>query len=860
MPSAFKEVVLAELKQADLESEPGYDMNVRASQGPNRVELPIGEAFDEYEADPGRRDEIVAGVVAEATRRLDAGIADVSYEDAKGDLMPLLQPEFVVRSYDFDPATTEMPGDLDVVYVVDSDGQFTVVRPEDVERWGVPLEEVHEVALDNLQRQTDDEEPLLCEPSGNWELCGWSTSDGYDATRMIVPGLRRQIVQEYDGDPAVYAAPMNNVFVALPREAIERGNSEELLRTKVARDFQTSDNPVSPELFVERDGELVLLEVSPGDGSGVWAVLVAAGRGDRLGADRPKAFANLGGRPLLAESLERLEASEWIEAVVLVAPADWEEPSILLAEELGAGKVRAAVTGGETRAGSVRAGVAEVPEEIAVLVVHDAARPLLSEAVLERVVTAVGEGWDGAVPALPLDDTVKRADGEDVEETVDRTGLYAVQTPQAFVADRLRARPRRRRGGHRLRRAGGGHGRAGASRRGRPPAREGDDAGRPGLRRGAARGGGVIVDYHMHLRGAANGHEGPVELTVDAVERFVGAGRGARRRRDRVHRAHVLLPPGRAAARAPVPPRSGRARPRRLLRRRARRQGTGAPREARARAGVAARPRAGARRAREPVSLGLPARLRPPRRRRGRGHGSGRLGRARGRGGLAALLRGARRARPQRPRRRARAPRPGEDLRPPAGRGDGRGLPRPGRRRRGRGRRRRRGLDCRPAQAGRRALPGRSASRPVPGARRRRDARLGRARRPGRRPRLRRGARAARARPATARSPSSRGAAPGRSPSDERPASRHRRRRARLLRGCAARRRRRRVPGRGRPRRPLGRRRRRPRPRGRRAGRGGARRHRLVLPVGRGRVGRAPRRSSSWSARWPPSARPATSS
>ena len=172
--------------------------------------------------------------------------------------------------------------------------------------------------------------------------------------------------------------------------------------------------------------------------TGVWAVLVAAGRGERLGADRPKAFANLAGRPLLAESLERLEASEWIDALVVVAPEEWEEPVILLAEELGAGKVRAAVTGGATRADSVRAGVAEVPEEAAVLVVHDAARPLLPEGVLERVVTALGEGWDGAVPALPLDDTVKRAEGEAVAQTVDRTGLQAVQTPQAFLADTLR--------------------------------------------------------------------------------------------------------------------------------------------------------------------------------------------------------------------------------------------------------------------------------------------------------------------------------------------------------------------------------------------------------------------------------------
>jgi 2-C-methyl-D-erythritol 4-phosphate cytidylyltransferase len=173
--------------------------------------------------------------------------------------------------------------------------------------------------------------------------------------------------------------------------------------------------------------------------TGVWAVLVAAGRGERLGGERPKAFARLGARPLLAESLDRLERSEWLEALVVVASAGWEEPAILLSEELGAGKVRAAVAGGETRAESVRAGLAEVPDAAAVVVVHDAARPLLGEDVIERVVTALGDGWDGAVPALPLADTVKRVDGDRVVETPERSNLYAVQTPQAFVAETLRA-------------------------------------------------------------------------------------------------------------------------------------------------------------------------------------------------------------------------------------------------------------------------------------------------------------------------------------------------------------------------------------------------------------------------------------
>jgi 2-C-methyl-D-erythritol 4-phosphate cytidylyltransferase len=171
----------------------------------------------------------------------------------------------------------------------------------------------------------------------------------------------------------------------------------------------------------------------------VWAILVAAGRGERLGLDHPKAFAKLGEDPLLAEPLRRLDDSEWVDAIVLVAPPGWEEPSILLAEELGCGKVSACVTGGETRADSVRAGLAEVPEDAVVVLVHDAARPLLPEAVIERVLAPLTDGWDGAVPGVPVSDTLKRvgADGA-VLETVERDSLYAVQTPQAFVADVFR--------------------------------------------------------------------------------------------------------------------------------------------------------------------------------------------------------------------------------------------------------------------------------------------------------------------------------------------------------------------------------------------------------------------------------------
>jgi 2-C-methyl-D-erythritol 4-phosphate cytidylyltransferase len=171
-----------------------------------------------------------------------------------------------------------------------------------------------------------------------------------------------------------------------------------------------------------------------------WAVLVAAGRGERLGGERPKAFVGLGERVLLAESLERLETSEWIDAIVIVVPEEWEEPAILLAEELGAGKVRSAVAGGPTRAESVRAGVAEVPGDALVVLVHDAARPLLPDAVVARVLAGLAEDWDGVAAGLPLADTLKRVDAHGaVAETVDRTGLYAIQTPQAFPAATLRA-------------------------------------------------------------------------------------------------------------------------------------------------------------------------------------------------------------------------------------------------------------------------------------------------------------------------------------------------------------------------------------------------------------------------------------
>ena len=168
-------------------------------------------------------------------------------------------------------------------------------------------------------------------------------------------------------------------------------------------------------------------------------MLVAAGRGERLGEDRPKAFARLGGLPLLAESLRRLDESEWIDGVVVVGPPGWEEPCILVAEEVGATKVATCVPGGETRSASVRIGLEEVPPDADVVLVHDAARPLLPPELVPRLLDALAAGFDGAVPGLPVPDTVKRVHDGVVVETPARDELVAVQTPQAFVASVLRA-------------------------------------------------------------------------------------------------------------------------------------------------------------------------------------------------------------------------------------------------------------------------------------------------------------------------------------------------------------------------------------------------------------------------------------
>jgi 2-C-methyl-D-erythritol 4-phosphate cytidylyltransferase len=150
----------------------------------------------------------------------------------------------------------------------------------------------------------------------------------------------------------------------------------------------------------------------------VWAIVVAAGSGSRFG--KPKQFERLAGRTILEWSLDAARGA--CDDVVTVVPPG----------------TSGGVSGGATRSESVRAGLAAVPDDADVIVVHDAARPLASPALFAAVIDAVRGGADAAIPGVPVTDTVKRVDGERVVDTVDRDALVAVQTPQAFRADLLR--------------------------------------------------------------------------------------------------------------------------------------------------------------------------------------------------------------------------------------------------------------------------------------------------------------------------------------------------------------------------------------------------------------------------------------
>ena len=168
-------------------------------------------------------------------------------------------------------------------------------------------------------------------------------------------------------------------------------------------------------------------------------VVVAAGLGTRLGADKPKAFVTLAEKTLIQHALENISEVPALEQVIVAVPAGHEKQTAEIIEAALAGKniCYEVVVGGDTRQQSIANALNVIDPEVDVVLVHDAARALAPASLFTRVASEVRRSGLGAVPLMKIADTVKRVDGEVVRETVDRNALRAAQTPQGFLASKL---------------------------------------------------------------------------------------------------------------------------------------------------------------------------------------------------------------------------------------------------------------------------------------------------------------------------------------------------------------------------------------------------------------------------------------
>lgn len=170
----------------------------------------------------------------------------------------------------------------------------------------------------------------------------------------------------------------------------------------------------------------------------IFGIIVAAGKSERMGADVDKAFLSLGTRPVLAYSLLAFQQCPMIDGVILVVRKDRLESARGLTQVFGCDKVRKIVPGGATRQASVTAGLAALGDDVQIVAVHDGARPCVTPDLISETVKSAKRQGSG-VAAVKITDTIKEVDrGTVVTRTVDRSKLWAVQTPQTFKVDLLR--------------------------------------------------------------------------------------------------------------------------------------------------------------------------------------------------------------------------------------------------------------------------------------------------------------------------------------------------------------------------------------------------------------------------------------
>ena len=178
----------------------------------------------------------------------------------------------------------------------------------------------------------------------------------------------------------------------------------------------------------------------------VIALIAAAGQGTRLGAEVPKAYVELRGRTLLERSVRALLASGVVDEVIVLVSPDMEPQAARIIGRIDTAGAKSAtnavpirlVHGGSERADSVWAGLQAIPDDDAVVLIHDAARALIPPAMVRDVAKRVLEGAPAAVPVVPVADTIKEVAADAVVSTPDRSRLRAVQTPQAFRLSALR--------------------------------------------------------------------------------------------------------------------------------------------------------------------------------------------------------------------------------------------------------------------------------------------------------------------------------------------------------------------------------------------------------------------------------------